>query len=411
MVAPFIVMRSFVLALVSVVLACFTTGCGLFGGVSVQTAKTISKPPASVLVYLSVEDRGKPVDSLGESNFSIYENDVLLDSKTTHLQLLPRDTVADGHSVLLLDLSGEIDRTLLTRIARGAERFVEKVSTTQAVTVLVFDGSKDARLVARFPRVEAAEERPLPDLSPFVSGDASRDLNGAVLRAVEVLEEELERSEKAVKLGTVALLARGPDLAGRHTDDALYEVVDHSRYEFYLLAPKDAKIPTAGALGRDEEFEYETNDTLPMILTELGMRVRGAWGRHYLLSYCSPARGGERDVKIVVNFDDRSGGQRKGKAKTTFDATGFDSGCGPMRPILRALAEAEAREREAQAKAEAEAAAERQKAEERAAARKRQLEAERRAKAASDSAEKALGEGQGRDDEEVVAPPTSGNYE
>lgn len=383
----------------------------MFGGVSVQMSKTLAKPPASVLVYLSVEDRGKPVDSLGASNFSVYENDVLLDSKTTHLQLLPRDTVADGHTVLLLDLSGEIDRTLLNRIARGAEQFVEKVSTTQAVTVLVFDGSKEARLVARFPKVEAVEERPLPDLSPFVSGDASRDLNGAVLRAIAVLEEELGRSDKAVKLGTVALLARGPDLAGRHSDDALYEVVDRSRSEFYLLAPKDAKIPTAGALGRDEEFEYETNDTLPMTMTDLGMRVRGAWGRHYLISYCSPARGGERDVKITVNFDDPHGDQRKGKAKTKFDASGFDSGCGPMRPLLRAIAEAEEREREAQAKAEAEAAAERQKAEERAAARKRQLEAERRAKEANQSAEEALGEGQAEDDEEVVAPPTSGNYE
>src|SRR5688572_1593915 len=94
-----------------------TTACGTLSGVSVQTAKTVTKQPGNVLMYVSVEDGGKPVDNLSASNFDVYENDLLLDRASTHLELLSRDMGADGHTVLLLDLSGHITEKDLTRIS------------------------------------------------------------------------------------------------------------------------------------------------------------------------------------------------------------------------------------------------------------------------------------------------------
>lgn len=395
-------------------------GCGALSGVSVQTAKTVTKAPGNVLIYVSVEDGDQPIDSLSANNFDVYENDLLLDRASTHLEILPRDTAADGHSVLLLDLSGDITEKDLTRISRGATQFVEKVSTTQAVSVLVFDGSPETRLVARFPRVEAAEKRTLPDLTPFVTGDDSRNLNGGLIDAIAVLEEELSGSTKPVQLGTVVTLVRGPDLAGRKTDDDVYRAVDQSGYQFYSVYPQKAQVTTMSSLGRDGRVPFDTIDTLPMTLLELGMKVRKAWGRHYLLSYCSPARGGDRDVKVAVHFTSERGDERRGKARTGFNSDGFEAGCGPLRPVLRAKQEAEAREAEAQAKAEAEAAEERRKAEERAEAKRLADEAQRKAAAANAAARKSM-EGEpvdeppaeeGADDDgAVVAPPSSGDYE
>jgi len=395
-------------------------GCSALSGVSVQTAKTVTKAPGNVLIYVSVEDGGKPVDSLAANNFDVYENDLLLDRASTHLELLPRDTAADGHSVLLLDLSGDVTEKDLTRILRGATQFVEKVSTTQSVSVLVFDGSPETRLVARFPRVDVSEKRDLPDLTPFVTGDDSRNLNGGLIDAIAVLEEELAGSAKPVQLGTLVTLVRGPDLAGRKTDDDVYRAIDQSGYEFYAVYPKQAEVPTMNSLGRDGEITYDTIDTLPMTLLELGMQVRKAWGRNYLLSYCSPARGGDRDVRVSVRFTSDRGDERHGKARTGFNSDGFEAGCGPLRPVLRAKQEAEAREAEAQAKAEAEAAEERRKAEERAEAKRREDEAQRKAAAANAAARKTIegepvdeppAEGDGDDDGTVVAPPSGGDYE
>lgn len=419
MTAPLGMTMSRFARLVFLLLLPFWTACsGGLTGVSVQTAKTVTKAPGNVLVYVSVEDGGKPVDNLSASNFDVYENDLLLDRASTHLELLPRDTAADGHTVLLLDLSGHVTEKDVVRMSRGAEQFVEKVSTTQAVSVLVFDGSPSTRLVARFPRVETAEKRPLPDLTPFVTGDDSRNLNGGLVDAMAVLDEELSGSVKPVQLGTLVTLVRGPDLAGRKSDDDVYRAIDQSEYQFYALYPQDTSVPTMNSIGREGKVGFDTIDTLPMTLQEAGMKVRKAWGRNYLVSYCSPARGGERDVRISVHFTSDKGDARRGKTRTGFNSDGFEAGCGPLRPLLRAKAEAEAREAEAQAKAEAEAAEERRRAEELAETKRQAAEAQRKAAAANEAARRTV-EGSSVDEPPadegdegaVVAPPSSGDYE
>lgn len=313
-----------------------TSGCGGLFGVTVTPHKTVATPPSHVLIYVSVEHNGEPVDHLGPSHFKLYENDVLLDKKAIHLRMLSRDEVADGHTALLLDLSGELAPEELSQLQTAAKHFVEKVTTTQSVTVFAYDGSRDLRLVERYSRVERSQKRPVPDLSPFVTGDSSRNLNGAVLQAIEKLEEEMADSDKPVKLGTVVTLARGADLAGYEGDDQLYEALEQSNYEFYAIGPEEAEIPTWQALGKDGRIRYESMETAPLRMMDLGMRVRSAWGRHYVLIYCSPARNGTREVKIRVRFFDDDGDEKLGGAKTQFSAEGFTSGCGTSTADVKA---------------------------------------------------------------------------
>lgn len=320
--------RPFVLLCLSC-LALLTGGCGGLFGVSVTPHKTIATPPSRVLVYLSVELDGKPVDYLARTNFKIYENDVLLDPQEIHLRLLPRDSVADGHTVLLLDLSGEIAQDDLEMMTRGATHFVEKVSTTQPVTVVAYDGASELRVVARYPKVKTSQKRPVPDLTAFAGGDRSRNLNGAVVQAIEFLEKEMESSSKPVQLGTLVSVAKGPDLAGRETDEALSSAVRESGYEFHAIVPEQADVPTLDVIGKDGTIEYDSMDTFPLRMMDLGMQVRGAWGRYYLLSYCSPARRGTRELKVRVRFQDDDGDQKSGSGTSEFSAEGFTAGCGP----------------------------------------------------------------------------------
>src|SRR5690606_24040027 len=155
-------MQDRLLSLVLVVCALFVGGCNMqIFGTEVSSPKTDAQRPNNVTVYLTVKDEGEPVGYLNKSNFTAYENGRLLDAKEVSLRLLPRDELALGHALLLLDLAGTPSDMELTRIARGAAHFVEKVSTTQAVTVVAFDGTERAREIGRYAKVEAPTKRPL----------------------------------------------------------------------------------------------------------------------------------------------------------------------------------------------------------------------------------------------------------
>lgn len=320
-----------ILLLCLLLLSSGLTGCGgsLLGvfGASIETNQTVAKPPSDVKVYVTVEDSGDPVGYLSASNFQIYENDVLLDSHEIGLRLLSRNSVAAGYTVVLLDLSGAPKETELKRISRGAAHFVEKISTTQPVTVVAFDGSDRAREIARFSRVETSTKRPLPDLRPFLSQDQSRDLHSALLSAIKGLGTALASQEGEAKYGTIVTLVRGPDLAGRKTEKEVRSAISDSEYEFYSISPEGAKFALLGTLGKDGSVTYPSIDTLPMRFQDLGMRVRAAWQSHYLLSYCSPARAGVRKLKVKVTYDSEAGERRSASSKSEFDATGFQAGC------------------------------------------------------------------------------------
>lgn len=321
------IMRSFASRVgVLVIAGLGALGCGLFAAARVEAVKTVVEQPGLVSVYLSVERDGKPIDYLHEKNFELFENGVAL-GKDVGMRLLPRDRHADGHTVLLLDLSGAPDAELLRRIAKGAGHFVEKVTTTQSVTLAVFDGSPKIKRVASYPRVAERQERPIPDLGEFAGRDPSRDLNGSILASLSLLDQELSHSTKAVKVGTLVVLARGPDLAGRKTDTDLYQALRESPIDRYLVAPEGVDIPTGDALGADGLVTFKSSSDVAMRLADVGMAVRRSWGKYYFLAYCSPARAGERTLTIRLQFRDEKGRAVSVDSETTFSSNGFSSGC------------------------------------------------------------------------------------
>ncbi len=319
------------------------SGCGFFAGARVEAVKTVVEQPGLVSVYLSVERDGKPIDYLHEKNFELFENGVEL-GKEVGMRLLPRDRHADGHTVLLLDVSGAPDAELLRRMTKGATHFIEKVTTTQSVTLAVFDGSAKIKRIASYPRVAERQEPVVPNLAEFAGRDPSRDLNGSVLASLGLLEKELAHSTKSVKVGTLVVLARGPDLAGRKTDTELYQALNSSPMDRFLLVPEGVEIPTRDALASDGVVTFKNAEDIALRMSDVGMSVRRAWGKYYFLAYCSPARAGERTLTIRLNFQDEQGQRVSVDGETTFSSNGFSSGCAvpsvAAPPVAIAAAEA-----------------------------------------------------------------------
>ena len=319
---------------VCLILSLFLPGCGIGSlfGMRVQAHEVVTNPPSQVNVIVTVQDGHAPVPDLGESNFEIYEDGLLLDKNEIRLRLVAKDELTSALTVLLLDLSGDPSATELKRMQRGASHFVEKVSVTQPVFVVAFDGSQRPREVARFSKVERATEREVPDLAPFLSGDNSRDLYSAMMSSIKGIDAYFSKDEKEVHFGTVVTLLRGPDLAGRTGEREVRQAIYESGYEYFSLSPEDRKIDQVSLIGNTETFAYATMDTLPMRLSDLGMYVRSVYRSHYLLRYCSPARAGEKKLKVAVSMEGSDGGAKKGSAKSSFDASGFEGGCSAEDP-------------------------------------------------------------------------------
>src|SRR5687767_8827339 len=114
----------FVRSLAAGLLAFASAGCGVFGGVRVETLDVSSQKPSNVALYVEVTDQGESVTNLEAKNFKIYENEELLSSKQTGKRLLPTEDFTDQRILVLVDVSGNPSREQKEIYAKAAEAFV-----------------------------------------------------------------------------------------------------------------------------------------------------------------------------------------------------------------------------------------------------------------------------------------------
>lgn len=305
-------------------------GCHLLGGMQVEAIATSAEPPSNVALYLAVTDPSKPVPPLDATSFRIYEDGQLVDASVSGQTLLDRSTVAVHHTLLLLDLSGSPDDATKAAIAEGATRLVRAVAPTQAVAVYVYDGGPDVvRLsdVARGATVDG-----LPAVASFAPRDASRNLHGAIVEGLSKLRGALMAEKKPVRVGTLVVLTRGPDLAGRVTRETSTEAIESSGHAVLAIGvgedPPDFRLEDYGPEG---VTRAKSADALGKAFEEMATRLVERDGSYYLLSYCSPARSGTRQLEVEVVVKEAEGGERTSSVQTDLDATGFGPGCDPKR--------------------------------------------------------------------------------
>ncbi|HMA95308.1 MAG TPA: hypothetical protein VKP30_21615 [Polyangiaceae bacterium] len=321
-------MRRHSLALPFVVL--LVSGChALFGGVKLAEVASAAEKPSNVALIVSVTQKEQPVIDLGPAAFSLREDDQPLDAEAVDLRLLDPATVAAFHTVLLVDLSHGNNDEHRRQLARAAATFVRRARQKQNVTVLAFDGSQRTRLVGDFP-FESSGVGPdqLENLLFMPLGDPSRNLNGAVISAMNVLDRRLERSNRVVRVGTLVVFSRGPDVAGRVPNSDVDKRVSDTEHQLvYVDVAGDQSNDVTAALARGGAVESENAETLPIAFEEAAMRVNRLLGQYYLLSYCSPARAGERKLYVEVQVADADGKMDGDDFETKFDATGFSPNC------------------------------------------------------------------------------------
>jgi hypothetical protein len=322
--------RSMKLALAALVATLLPACAGfkdLLGGTNVDAVATSVQKPANVAAYLEITDNDDPVVDLEPKSFRIYEDEKLLSAEEVSQRLLPRDLVANERVVILLDLGAKPPPSVIDGFVKGVESFVERVQGTLPVTVLAYDGAGGLRLVGDYPKVSggggSVSASSLRSLAPR---DASRDLNGAILKGIKELDGRLMQQRKPVRIGTLLVLARGPDLAGRVSELQIEDALEHKRYNIVGIGVGE-ETPHLDRIARAGVIHAQSEETFPIAFEEAASRVLKTHGKYYLVSYCSPARAGKRSLRIEVSYTNSSGSDRSGSYYYDFDAQGFGPGC------------------------------------------------------------------------------------
>jgi hypothetical protein len=313
-----------VLSFASLLVALPLSGCGVFRHVNVEPLATSFQRPSNVAAYVAVSDGDQPLTELNASNFKVYENDQLVPSEQSELTLLDPTLVAAHQVVLLVDMSAAATPEARSVIAKGALNFVQKVAPREALSVFAFDGGANLVPIAALPRGNGPVT--MAALESFTPRDTSRNLHGAVIAGLEKLEMALAQSGKVIRVGTLVVFASGPDVAGRADADKAHDAVWNSKYDVIGVGVAE-KADAVEHIARGGLIRAQAADTLPIAFEEAADRTIAQLEKHYVVSYCSPARAGERRLRLEVSYLNKEGEEHHGDFEADFSAKSFGPGC------------------------------------------------------------------------------------
>jgi hypothetical protein len=303
------------------------------GGVEVKQVASASAKPSNVAVLMTVTRNQAPVENLVPSAFRITENDQLLDNASVELRLLDAVRVTAFHTVLLMDIGSTASTAEREQLGKAATAFITAVRNQQSVTVMGFDGSSETSLIGEFPvDVTTTRDDKVGTLGKGAI-DHSRNLRGAVMKALDALGSRLEHSARPIRVGTLVVFSRGPDMAGRVSEtDFEHRLSNNPTRLIYVDVSGDRVDADVEALSRNGRVDATSVSELPTTLERTASLVKQLSSNYYLVSYCSPGRSGKRRLRIDVEVVGDDLETRSGSLFTEFDASGFTQGCNALNP-------------------------------------------------------------------------------
>ncbi len=314
--------RSSWIALIGAILSA-TSGCAALRPRLVQASAT---KPSNVAVYFTVDTRhGDPVPGLTAEQFHIYEDGKLVSPFESKQTILNPEVAAIHYTLLLMDMSGSVTQSGAVPVLQdAASRFMDRVSQVQQTAIYAFDGRPEIIPIRGFSGAHGSAG----SLSGFHSKDPSTNLNGAVVEAIKVLEKQLAHSPVPLRFGTLVIFTDGTDHAHRLTHEQLMSALDDVTFDIFVIGV-GAEIDEneLKAIGRNGSALSRDPTAVGRSFDEIAARIEGYSKRFYLLSYCSPARAGEHELRVEPFLADG----KSGALEYTFNAAGFGPNCDPNR--------------------------------------------------------------------------------
>lgn len=311
------------------------SGCG-GSGLNLTVVRSASGRPSNVAVYFRVDQSdGKPVGGLTEKDFKIYEDDGLVSEFESQQTILNPTVAASQYTLLLVDMSGSISKSgQRDMVVEAASAFTDKVEKFQKVGVYAFDGSPDLYPIVPFTSSGGAAKGGVKSLGSFEPRDPSTNLHGAVVKGIELLKAELAHAEHPLRFGTLVVFTDGTDRAGRVAKADMQKALKDSEYDTFAIGlGAEISERDLGELGKNGTAMAKDREAVVQAFDQIAQKIEGYTKRYYLLSYCTPARAGEHEVRLEATVQSEDGkSKRSGSARYRFKADNFAPACDPKTP-------------------------------------------------------------------------------
>ncbi len=319
-------MRASTILLLS--LGAVLTGCG--ASLDVTLVQATHAKPSNVAMFFTVDDaEGNPVGGLTAESFRIYEDDELVSVTESRQTILNPEVAAENYTLLLVDMSGSVTESdAVPMIAEAAGQFTAAVGAEQQVAVYAFDGAAEIHEIQPFRRAAAGSSAGVGGLGGFRSRDPSTNLNGAIVQAIDTLNQAMAESESPLTFGTLVVFTDGSDRAARVSHRDMNRALRDAAFDVFAVGVgTEMQEETLSDIGLTGYVMIDNTEAVNQAFTAIGERILAQTKRFYLLSYCSPARAGQHQVTVeaVVNG-------ATGTTSYEFDATDFGAECDPNRP-------------------------------------------------------------------------------
>jgi len=316
-----------------VLLLAASTGCA---GLQLSAIKASTQKPSNVAVYFKVQTQsGDPVGGLTADQFRIYEDGQLVSEYESKQTILNPEVAAVHYTLLLVDMSGSVSESGTGEtLAQAVGTFTDRVEKQQRVAIYAFDGSPNLYPIVPFTDQPGSAKAGVQQLATFKPKDPSTNLNGAVVRALDELDNDLGKAAQPLKFGTLVVFTDGTDRANRVSADEMHQHIEEKPFDVFAIGlGAEIKEPQLKEIGKSGTVMATDRNAVVKAFDDIAARVEARTKSYYLLSYCSPSRAGKHEVRVEALMKDAQGNtSQTGSLRSDFDATGFAPGCDPKTP-------------------------------------------------------------------------------
>ncbi|MFO0729127.1 MAG: VWA domain-containing protein [Myxococcota bacterium] len=294
---------------------------------SLQVVDQAVQKPANVGARLRASCDGSGLDALlTPSDFSLAEDNKVLSAFEAERVIKPAPRDTQELVLVALDLSGSVTKSgTKEEMVAGARQLVQILGADHEVAIFGFDGRADLVPFTFFTgdamEISAAIDR----VDQATTVDDSTNLNGAIIAGLDLLDAEVaHRTDgKRVAHGTLVVFTDGTDRAGRVKDYTVARrLASTAEASFAIGVGAEMNEDELKKIGKTGTAIARDLSELQDAFSSIAERVRAYAQTDYLISYCSPARAGDRSLNITVHR-----GALQAAVNIGFSAEGFGAGC------------------------------------------------------------------------------------
>jgi hypothetical protein len=314
-----ILVMTFVMATAAITQGCYR--------LTLELKEASVQKPSNVALYFAMSDRDEnPVSGHKANQFKIFEDGKLISIYESKQTILNPKVATVRYTLLLLDMSGSVvDSGQMPVIQEAVAEFIQGLGEDEHVAIYAFDGREEIQPIAKFGTSETAASKRAERLGNWKAEDPSTNLNGAVIKAVEVLEEAKSASDVPLRFGTLVVFTDGTDRAHRASSRDAQQAMEENDIDSYVIGiGGEVDEEELQSLFSNGVLHFTEKEKVVVAFKEMGEKLKAMGSRYYLLSYCSPSRAGRHELTIETEK-----GKDKGKLNFSFDADGFEPGCDP----------------------------------------------------------------------------------